>query len=236
MSNEVRKHIIVNEYTLCIPKHISEEVANGTIECNLRLTSGGLDVWYRFTDIQRSHVSYDGNGIMEALAKIDNGAVVNSVSSTLKGKGRSLQVSSSSESEEQNYTTVVPVRNKRNSRIPETYSESLTLVRGRKLENFRIIGVLNKLPSNSLAAREFKRPIEDLVARAFLVAHKRGHTKLWGIIGNQVDSHKSATLKEWWDVATPVERAMVLSSGKHLDVESIPIGDMEKLNSMVYPF
>jgi hypothetical protein len=225
-------------------------IKEGTISCTLYISKSGFDAWYRFTSVPEiEHQSFDGEG---ALAKAAELAAAKA--SLPKGSDeryesqrsispvvpRQVDFTSESEpsdgSEDDRDLHGLKGKNRESLRIPTTIQEAELLVRGRGLNHYRKQGVLNNLPLESLHLRDFKRPVDSFVARAWCVAHKRGIGKVWGTIGNQVDAYGAKNIRQWWDLAPPLAKATVLTSRNKLPLETVPREGLDKISVLPCPF
>jgi hypothetical protein len=231
---DIRKREIAGEIVLNIPPRISKLIKDGTVTSHVYISNDGVDVWYRFTEPGKTVNSFTGAQLLDELGSNSSGGVPydldeptdDEADASPQGSVRSWNRRVKRETSSSLDLT----------RVPQTKNDAALIVRDRGLACYRKDGVLNFLPEESLTARDFTRTASSLIARAFLVANKRGAGRLWGIIGNQVESYNAPNLKSWWSLASPAEKLRVLSSTKTVKVSSIPEVDLLKLNQMVYPF
>lgn len=236
MSNsEMRKRFIAEEMTLSIPGRISLLIKHGTITCHAFISSSGVDAWYRFADPKLQHKSFDGKGILEEFEKLSRKLPSPNVGTFDLDEEDTLSVHSPISSDNGSFAGLGGL-SLLSARVPSTIQEARALVDGRGLNHYRKQGVLNNLASDSLTERDFKRPVDSLIARAFTVAYKRGQAKMWGTIGNQVSNHGATNFREWWDLASARERTQVMSSARTLDIGKIPATRLQAILGMACPF
>jgi hypothetical protein len=233
--NKVRERSIAGELTLSIPPRISGLIREGRVSAHLYITAGGTDTWFRFTEPGKDVQSFTSDELIDELDRLDLSGVPlydldettdDEADASPRGSIRTWNRKVERESASSD-GKLSPPSNK---------EEAARMVRDRGLATVVKHGALNHLPSQSLTAADFRRNSAELAARAILVANARGMGKLWGTIGNQVDSYGTSNLKQWWKVAGAPEKARVLTSSKTLKVSTIPKEDLLKLNSTVYPF
>lgn len=240
MSNyEVKRKMIAGEMNLIIPSKIAALVNSGLITAHCYASANGIDSYYRYTDPGKSHERFDAKSIMDALsgAPQDSQGVFESDSQRRLAERRPVDRSSDSELEEvmDEFGSLV-VSNATRLRVPTTFAEAEILVSDRGLDRFRIQGVLNFLPRSSLTERDFKRPIDNLVARAWLVARERGEARMFGTIGNQMKSYGCNSLKEWWAASRPIDKVILLSDRKYLDADGLAYEKVNKISHLLCPF
>lgn len=243
MSNcEVRRRTIVGEMTLSFPKRISDGISVGLITAELMITAYGVDVWYRLVDPTKRHTSYTADDILLLLDEHGGEETAVSVepadphpegvgiaTTTSRSPSVDFQLDLSSDDSD------VPGPVAR-STVPQNFHQAERLVRGRGLGQYRVAGLLTYMPKDSLCERDFKRPIDSFCARAIVVAHEKGMAKIWGKIGNQLESHNAPDIRTWWARASNREKAAALSSNKKLKLDELPESDLARLSSLVCPF
>jgi hypothetical protein len=246
----VRRRSIAGEYTLSIPERLSALIKEGTVSCTLYISKSGFDAWYRFVSVPEiEHQSFDGEGVLAKAEELANAkSLLPKEPDESYESQRNIspvvprQVDFTSESEpsdgsgdERDYHGL-KAKSRESLKVPTTIQEAESLVRGRGLNHYRKQGVLNSLPLESLHERDFKRPIDSFVARAWCVAHKRGIGKVWGTIGNQVDSYGAKNIRQWWELAPPLAKATVLTSRNKLALESVRKEGLDKIRILPCPF
>lgn len=240
--NEAKKRFIAGELTVSIPARVSALIKDGTLEGNFFVSSGGLDCWFRYTDPSKKHISYTVDGIIEGLdAQSVSPPITPSpkLVSKIRPFGRKPSVEEFFSGSDDDGKRVAEESNGSPGLatwVPKTINEALRVIDEHGLNHHRQNGVLNALPSDSLTAVDFKRPIYQLVARGFAVAHKKGHARLLGTIGNQVDAYGCENIRKWWMASTAADKVKLLSNGKHLSLRELTDFQVHNMSNMLCPF
>lgn len=225
------------------PPRIIELIESGAITAQAFFSSGGVEVWYRKSDPKLSHLSYDEANILGEFPQSMQVSTEKKVTFALNSTGFAPFEEDSSEgssvdanSRVDDHKGNLAFAQRLAECVPSNYPAAAKLVADRKLSFYRKQGLLNKLPDASLHARDFSRGFDSFVARAFVVAHKRTQSKIWGAIGNQINSHGAKDIREWWSLATPGERISVLSTNKDLDISKLGKREFEMARLLGCPF
>lgn len=186
-------------YTVPSSPRIRELVSSGVITIGVHITRDGIDTWARCTQPHpklgiASHTSYSLDEIEALLVKIQAPIPQNhriDVMGTSRFPGASLGFS--------DFQDAVS----HGKRVSETYKG----------------GVKNTLPKGSLTAVDVLGTPSDLFGRACLVTESCGtHTFVSRIASRPkiLGRHGVNNLTEWWAVASPSQRLLLLSRAKHL--------------------
>lgn len=227
---------------MSIPPKISDEIKKGTYTAHLFISSRGVDAWYRSTDPDTSHISYDSTGLLEVLGA--NSLPVSSHNRRVSfSPDETTRVTDSSDEggfDHDDYclSDHSPGGSPKGKGPERTfdYAQALRVYKTNKLHLDGNHGLVQQLPADSLVQRDFERGVPALLARSWMIARKRGTTRIWGIVGNQVNSHKAQTLHQWWDQASPMEKARVLSSRSKINLSALKTDQVKRLAALPYPF
>jgi len=237
-SYKLTKGVVFSTLSLEIPSAVAVALEAGMATLETTFAKGGMDVWVR--DISDPGIYHQSMTLNDAASHFRGKrqrsvsfAESDSASSSSEKLGAKLKSMSIRATQSRPVGTSFKDDP---DLVTLTRADASAMVRDRKLDRHRVAGVLNYYPENSLVKQDFSRAsIHDFVARATMVAEAIGEDKAVARIATDelLDCGGANNLNEWWRKSSSRQKALLLSSRRHLRVDQVHTGP---LNNMGCPF
>jgi len=218
------------DYNIQVTRRVRELVASGVITIGVHITQDGIDTWARCVQPHprlgiQTHTSYSLEEIEGLLTQVVTQSFRPSSFGSLPNYGEPSTggVPATGIGGAIHYEGNLPVPKdlgfKGRSDALAHASKKLSVTR-------KADGTVNQLPAGSLVPADFERSVRDLYARACAVAEKVTTAKLVSRIASlptKLRVRGAETISEWWDLAIPEQRFMLLTRASHFSKGGVPV-------------